>query len=55
MAKELFRLGVEAWSIQFHFPHSFHIDSLNQTSPQGLRITHPDQKLLYLFTQTRVL
>lgn len=35
--------------------HSFHIDSLNQISLQGLRIIDPNQKLLYLFTQTLVL
>lgn len=33
----------------------FHIDSLNQTSLQGLRFIHPDQKLLYLFTLKCVL
>lgn len=57
MAKELF-FGWE-WRLDSYNStlclHSFHIDSLNQTSLQGLRLIHHDQKLLYLFTQTLIL
>jgi len=55
MVKELFPVGMEARLVQFHFVSiPFHVD-FNLTSLQGLRLIHPVQKLLYLFTQTLVL
>lgn len=57
MAKEL----ILGWSgglickIPLSVSIPFHVDSLNQTSLQGLRFIHPDQKLLYLFTPKCVL
>lgn len=53
MTQEPFWVGVEACSVRFNFV-SIPPKSLNKTSLQGLRLIHPDQKLLYLFTQTLV-
>jgi len=53
MTQEPFWMGVEA-SVLYISTLSIPLKSLNQTSLQGLRLIHPDQKLLYLFTQTLV-